>query len=120
MSESRPTSSPSVELGDEDRGVRVALERPDVAALVADAAPARVGEQPALRLARDRARERDERGRVARLRARPDAGRAHPDDDAGAASARVAGGGEPSRPASTSTAAAPPKKRFRRRQRTTS
>ena len=49
------------ELGDEERRVGVALERADVAALVARAAPARIGEQPALLLGGDRRRELDER-----------------------------------------------------------
>ena len=51
-----PTSSPFASSATRTRSVGMALERTDVAALVARAAPARVGEEPALLLARDGAR----------------------------------------------------------------
>ena len=64
--DSRPTIALR-RLGHEHRGVRVAPDRAQVAPLLGDAAPASVGDQPALRLGADGARERDELRRVARL-----------------------------------------------------
>ena len=89
--ESRATID-AVVLGDVDGGVGMAPERPQVAPLLADAAPAVRGQKPRLRLAADRRAELDERLRRPRARA----GRIGPssDDDAVAAAARIAGGGE--------------------------
>ena len=56
----------AVVLGDEDGRVRVALQRTEVAALLADAAPAVGVQQPALRLAADGCSERDERRGILR------------------------------------------------------
>ena len=83
---------------------RVPAHGPQVAPLVADRAPAVVGDQPALRLRADRLGERDERRR--RRRAAPAcANRGHSTTTPCAAAARVAGRGERCRPAPTSTAA---------------
>src|SRR5205085_7331744 len=96
-----------VGLGDEDGRVRVAAQGAEVAALVADAAPAVRGDEPPLGLAADRGAERDERGGVARLG--PADGRGH----AGTTTPWPPRRGSPaaaSVPSSrTSTAAAPPK-----------
>ena len=54
----------AVVLGDEHGGVRVALQRAQVAALLGDAAPAVGVQQPGLRLAADGRSERDEGGGV--------------------------------------------------------
>ncbi len=82
----------AVVLGDVDGRVGMAAQRAQVAALLADGAPAVRVQQPRLRLAADRGAERDERRRV--LRPRLADRRPSSDDDAVAAAARVAGGGE--------------------------
>ena len=107
----------AVALSDENRGVRVALERAEVAALVVHAAPTLRGDEPALRLTADRIPERDELRRVARLGAADH----EVDSTTTPAPPRRESPAAASEPSSrTSTAAAPPKKRFLRRQRVTS
>ena len=89
-----PPDELAVLVGDEQRGVRRSAASAGLAALVADAAPARVGEQPTVRLAADRARQRDE----ARLRRRACARRRRmftaSTTTPGAASTGIAGCGE--------------------------
>src|SRR5713226_9386809 len=96
----------AVQLGDEHSRVGMTADGADEAALLPHAPPLR-RDEPALRLGADRARERDERRRVAGL------GGAHVHSTTTAAPPRrgsAAAAGEPS--ARTSTAFAPPKKRF--------
>src|SRR5205085_7484967 len=106
-----------VDLRDVQRRVGVPVEGTDVPPLLGRTPPTGVGEQPVLRLGRDRAREGDEARRVAGDRRADPTGHSTstpaPPRRGSPAAAAVPSG-------SSSTAAAPPKNRFRRRQRTTS
>ena len=82
-------------LGDEDGRVRVAAERPQVAPLLARAAPGAVGDEPAFGLGGHRLAELDERASRRRRSRGPDRRAVvMPHDDAVAAAPRVAGRGE--------------------------
>ena len=72
----QPSDDPVVVLGDEHGRVGMAAHGAEVAALVADRAPAAVGDQPPLGLGADRLGERDEGGGVARL-GEPNGRRSH-------------------------------------------
>src|SRR5207253_5371676 len=98
---------------DEDRRVRVAPDRSQVAALVDDVAPAVGRHEPSLRLGADGVAELLEALRVGRLRAADDHSTTTP------APPRRGSPAAASFPPSSVTAAAPPKKRLRRRHRVT-
>ena len=117
--EREPADEPAARrLGHQHARVRGTTRRSNVAPLVADGAPAALGQQPAARLCRHSLRERDEPLCVARLRA-PDAV-VHAETTTPAPPRRGSPAAASVPSASRSTADTPPKKRFCRSQRASS